>query len=391
MQPQTSTATGLLSTIISLASMLSVVPLAGGQTTPSTAPADPAPTTTPATAPAATRPIAPLPPGYDRMVVGNRVAYVLPADAAWVKAVLEKTPATTRPTTMPDDILARVRSGGPAVVKSLAEEVALPEAEVAKAFEDHLTKPLVEFSALPANIPLWVVTRGNLKALVKDGSDGKPWVHPRFRYNRSANDVAFNLQVNVGEAGSEADEMLPALIDDGKPEAENAAKLTQIVLDVEQSVARARSGRGLYLVQRGMIQILGESVIIPLKLAPDQQWFGLGLIGVVSARYTAVLTGISRDQVIFQMTAEPRGVPFRAASIDLLKPIDLASMRPGYAMQYIEATRRKSVAVVDKWMDLAGGGGLAKTLTALRENKPVSIAGLRDLVKKASGADLPVE
>ncbi len=371
--------------------MLSVVPLAGGQTTPSTAPADPAPTTTPATAPAATRPIAPLPPGYDRMVVGNRVAYVLPADAAWVKAVLEKTPATTRPTTMPDDILARVRSGGPAVVKSLAEEVALPEAEVAKAFEDHLTKPLVEFSALPANIPLWVVTRGNLKALVKDGSDGKPWVHPRFRYNRSANDVAFNLQVNVGEAGSEADEMLPALIDDGKPEAENAAKLTQIVLDVEQSVARARSGRGLYLVQRGMIQILGESVIIPLKLAPDQQWFGLGLIGVVSARYTAVLTGISRDQVIFQMTAEPRGVPFRAASIDLLKPIDLASMRPGYAMQYIEATRRKSVAVVDKWMDLAGGGGLAKTLTALRENKPVSIAGLRDLVKKASGADLPVE
>jgi hypothetical protein len=340
----------------------------------------------------ATRAVFPLPPGYDRITAGGRLAYVLPADEAWVKAVLEKAPAVTRPSTMPDEVLTRVKGSAPALVKALSAEVGLSEAELTPAFQEFLVKPLAELSAMNDPVPVWVISRPRLLELVKSGgAGGKPWVHPRFRYNRVADDVSFSLQLSLGEGTTEAERIIPALIDDAKPQPEREAELTRILGQLEQSVAGARSGRGMYLVQRGMIQMLGEKVVVPLKLAPEQQWFGLGLIGVVSARYTAVLTGVSRDQVLAQMTAEPRGAAFRASGVDLLKPMDLASMKPAYAMQYIEATRRKSVAVVDRWMDLAGSDGLAKTLKDLRETKPVGVQGLRDLVKKASGAELPVE
>src|SRR5256885_1784711 len=89
--------------------------------------AQPAAPPPPATAPVPPPYVLEMPPGYQKIAVGEHTVLCLPADAEWVKKALAETKPATRPTTMPTDLLKRVADNRAAVVKQMVSDLALAD------------------------------------------------------------------------------------------------------------------------------------------------------------------------------------------------------------------------------------------------------------------------
>src|SRR5947209_7832742 len=89
-----------------------------------------APTSAPATGPATTRRARwelVLPPGFVKLSVGDHLAICDAADEPWVKEALSSTTAATRPTTMPADLITRLNSHRPALLKQMTSDFGLSD------------------------------------------------------------------------------------------------------------------------------------------------------------------------------------------------------------------------------------------------------------------------
>jgi hypothetical protein len=324
-----------------------------------------------------------VPAGFVLIDAGGRRALAEAADERWVRDVLASTPPTTRPSTMPADVLQRAVVERDKIVAGLATDLALPAEQVALLVDEYIIGPLRQLASIDPPRVYVVTTPDRLKQLVFDG-----WGAPRLRLNRLTGEVVFSGQVDVSLDRAAEPILLPTLYAPSTSAEQRAQGLAASVSKAEADTALALSRACQELALASLPRLLGKGVFDPMDLEPGQLWLALGVTGILTAEYAAPLAGVSPEQVLSAMSAEPEGAFVSSAGIDLLHPADVAQLRRERVPAYLDAMRRKSIIAVQELTGRAGRGAIPKVLTAVRTEKPADGAALVQIITRETGLDL---
>lgn len=377
--------------------LLSLSLLQSPTTLPSTSPAT-LPTTSPTTSPT-TRPRLTVPPGHVRMDISGRHFILRPEDEAFVREHLPRVAPVTRPSTLPADLLQTIRSRQDEIAKLLATDLNLPLATTTRYLNEALIPLLADFESSPVESVLLITSRPKLAELLKSG-----WQNPSVRLNRTTGDVEFSQVLVIATDPDSIDAVIPIVIppptDPSAPtDPARAEKFITDITSLDASILRARAQRGQFLLQASLVRFIGSETLAQLQLVPSQEWLPAGITGVLTAKYTSLISGVPRRAIIEAMTYEPpagRTPPgfVRSTSVNLLTPIDPNSLRPQALIPYADATRRKSVRAVDELILRHGDEVLPKIFTAIQTptppatTRPATGQELLQLLQSLTGTDL---
>jgi hypothetical protein len=338
----------------------------------------------PATAPVAPRYAMTMPPGYEKVVVGEHTAVCRPGDVEWVKRALGELKPATRPTTMPADVARRVAENRAAVIKQMVADLALPDDKgPVKLFDEELLPTLKKLETLRPPVFFLVVTRDALREVARDG-----WGEPKFHYNRTAGEVSIDDRVTMAIDRPMDDAVLPVFYDEkGTPDA-RAKELAGVVGRLDAELAGQVSQQAEPMVFNLVAEHIGKSRFDPLKLRRDQQWFALGVTGYLACKYTGQLTPTPKEEWLRRTTFESPRYPVGSRSIDLTKPVEESAMRPVAVPHYNQAMRRKGAAAVARWAEKGGDASLTRVLVAIGTKAPADGAALVTLIREAGGVDV---
>lgn len=341
-------------------------------------------TPTPATAPSVPPYVLEMPPGYQKIAVGEHAALCLPADAEWVKKALTETKPATRPTTMPADLLKRIADNRAAVVKQMVTDLALPDdKQPNRLFDEEVIPKLKKLEALKAPIYFLICTRENLRELTKAG-----WGEPRYHYNRLANEASFDDNVVLTLERPMGDAVLPAFYTEKETTETRVKNLSSGMQQLDAGMVERVSQQTQPLVFNLMAEHIGQTYFDSLKLRRDQQWLGLGVTGYFTSKYAGQLTPSPSQRWLDGMTFDDPRFPVSAKAIDLTHPVEEGAMRPIAVPYYNQALRRKAMTVVVKWVEKGGEASLTKVVTAVRAKPPADGVALIKLIQDTTGIDL---
>ena len=348
---------------------------------------EPLPATLPSAAPT-TRPrhVAQVPPGFNRLDLDGRSFFVMPQEEPWLRrAIQEMTPATM-PTTMPTDLLSNLSARRATVRQRMVFDTGIATADVDEYLDQRLKVFLTRMEAFRPPVIYLVATPQQVKEAMKAG-----WTDPRYRYNRVADDVNFSTTVNLTMDETGDDMVLPLFFADNDPPEARQKRVAGEMRSTEGSILSAISQRTQSMMMVAMVELISAKVLDPLQLKPDQEWFGVGVAGVLGAKYVAILTGMSEARLLNDMTRQHPGNPMRPNTLDLLHPTNLGDVRPEWMEAYTDAYRRRSMMVVWRFLAKAGEGSIARVIAAMKKAPPADGAGLVQLIKDATGVDLTSE
>lgn len=330
---------------------------------------------------ATSRPRLVTPAGFVRMEISGRQFMIEPGDEAWVREAVAKVRPATRPSTMPSDVVERLKEGREEFARMVAGDLGVEAEVVGKWVDEKLVPALVELQEVPTAVVTMVSYHDRVRDLMKQG-----WEVPAFQYNRATNEVYRVPVAAVSSDFDSVDALVPAAFEPKDAVEKRIEKLANELAVVDSDLLEAKGRRGEYLVQVGLIGLVGNDVLSKLELKPDQEWLLAGATGVLTAKYMSHLTGIPRRMIVKAMSSEnPRGL--RTSSLDLLHPIDKQNLRREALLPYMDAFRRKSVRAVDDLLLRHGDEVLPKILAAIREKKPATGIDLVKLVQEISGTD----
>lgn len=330
-----------------------------------------------------------VPPGFKLIVDGHRNALCQEGDEAWVRQALADQTPTTRPTTMPVNLLERVTEQRDVLVERMTADMALPDPAPARSmFDDDLIPLLRRAADFHPPIFYLVATRDALRQIVQGG-----WTDPqnRYHFNRAAGQVSIDTRLTLSIDGAGDDQVLAVLYEPTDDLISRRERLLRELRGVEGQLAFELSNRALLATQLQFVNFITRNAVEPMNLPREQQWFGVGMIGVLSARYLATVSGAPVEVILGNMIAEDRRNPVRPSTVDLLNPMDLQQLREQARPAYATAMQRKSTAVVKSWLDRAGPSALPRVITAMRANPPADGPALVRLIAEQTGIDLTPE
>jgi hypothetical protein len=294
-------------------------------------------------------------------------------------------PPARRPTTMPSDLVTTLTSQRDSFIASLAADTNTTPEQTTTFFDDRLLPTLTRLRDLRYRITYLVTTRPVLVEALKAG-----WTHPRFSYNRFADDVMFNMTLTVSDDATSTETLIPALWDPAKDTdpASRRAKLLATIAEIESGIAASIAERGLTLLQAQLITFSAEIALPPLNLKPDQEWLGIGMVGVVAAKHASAIAGVPRDRVIAAMTMERPNAPVRASRINVLQLTPAAELRDSYRRPYADAVRRRAIAIIHALTQRGGEDALPRSLAAVKATPPTDGPALVTLIRTTTGVDL---
>lgn len=347
------------------------------------APAHAAP---PAPAPAtdAPRVVAVVPPGYEKVTVAGHTALAEPNDVAWVKQALTDTKAPPKNGVTPADMIQTLVDKRAALTKQMVTDLALADDKAVNEFLD--TKVIATLKKLDEMRPpifYLVITQDKLRDLTKTG-----WGEPRYHYNGVANAAAVDSSLPFSIDKPMDDTILPAFYNDKDAADVRAKNLAAGLQNMDAQLVANGARQAPSSIFNLFVTFIQEKQIDPLKLKLDQSWLGSGVANFLAAKYTAVVTGVEKNNILQQLTSEPDVFPVSARSVDLAHPLDEASMKPAIVPYYKVSMQRKATAVVAVWVDQAGEAAVPRTLTAMRAKMPADGAALVKLIQETTGADL---
>jgi hypothetical protein len=346
--------------------------------------AKPAPPAPPATSTAPARRTLVMPPGFHRVAVGSRIALCQDADHTWVQHVLADTKPTTMPTTMPTDLVRLLTERRQLLKGRIAADLTLTDTTaVDKLIDQTLLPKAQKLQQLQVPVFYLVCSRSRLRELVRGG-----WEDPRFHYNRAANEVYHDPRPVLYDDRPMDDTLLSAVYNDDMPQDARERGLSNVVRNYESAIASAIASHAQAVTQVALVEFIQKQATEPMKLKPDQAWFGQGLETVLSSRYMADLTGADYEQVVGRLLRDRPGNPVRAATVDLLHPPDPATMRPEWVPAQEEAMRIRSSRVVHDLIAKGGQSAVPMCLSAIRVSPPADGPALVRLIAAATGVDL---
>ena len=324
-----------------------------------------------------------LPAGFERVAAGGRTV-IAPADRADdARAALESVQPPELPTTMPADLTARLREHRRAIIDRVAADLLIDDRQPIESFYDDQLIPAIErYNTFAPDIRYLWSPRDRLKAAMKAG-----WSNPRFYYNRAADEVMIQSQLNLDIDAPAGEILLPALYDADTPPDQRRAVLTTAIQDAERGMARELATAAQLQVHLAFAQFIEQHLADTLA-APDSQWLRLGLAGALGARYASMITGIDAIAFIRVSVAELPRTPVHARGVDLLNPTPEADLREQYIQPYRQAMRRKATAVVFDWITQSDETAVPDTLRKIRDRNPADGNALVEIIRDITGIDL---
>jgi hypothetical protein len=189
--------------------------------------------------------------------------------------------------------------------------------------------------------------------------------------DRPQDDVLFPAAYNASDTPEARGDMLAAVV--GSTEA-----LMYAYLEV----------KGRTTVYATLAEMVNDFGAKPLALKPDQEWFGLGISAILSAKYAASITGEPPGILLETVTMEHPANPLKTSAVDLLHPQDPAMMREEAKPAYYDTVRRKSARAIRFLSEKGGEQAIPKAIVAIRTKKPADGAALVAAIKEATGVDL---
>jgi hypothetical protein len=324
-----------------------------------------------------------MPAGFEKVTVAGHTAVCQPADSAWVRQALAEVKPATRPTTMPADLLRRVKENRAAVTRQIVTDFATDEKGPNRLFDELLIPTLTKLDELRPPVFLLVCAQEKLRDLVAGG-----WGEPRFRYNRVAQEVSYDDRISMAIDRPMDDNVLPSIYGEKDAPDVKVKRLTAQVQKLDLDLVRTLANEALPSVFNRLGQFIDEEYFAPLKLRRDQLWLAMGVNGYFSGKYGSQLTGYARENWIRDITYEDRRFPVSAGPIDLVHPAEEGTLKPGAAAYYAQAIRRKAVGVVVKWVEKAGEASVTKVIVTLRKGVPADGAALVKLIRDVAGVDV---
>lgn len=356
-----------------------------GQTQPADGAAAPAAATRPASRPTSS-PALTLPPGSQMLEAGGRKFIVFPEDADWVRQAAEHVSPATMPSTMPADLLEMLGSRRDLLISGMARDSGIDAKVVDDALfgpgEKSLRSLLEKYAGVKVKMVFLVAPHARVRDAMAAG-----WTTPVLKYNRAMNEVLLPRGVILTDEENSAFALQPMILDPKLTDAERGPWVSGQLSKYDAFVARNRAETGEKIPQVVLIGLFGSRPFEGLKFTADQEWLKAGITGALTAKYLSPIIGRNRRDMAAIMSAEPRsGIP--TSIVDLLHPMDTASMRREAVPAYGEAFTRKSIRVMDQVMLRAGDDVCAKLVAKIREAKPADGAALVELVKEVSRVDV---
>src|SRR5205085_6273375 len=102
---------------------------------------------------------------------------------------------------------------------------------------------------------------------------------------RAADKVSVDLGLQLQTAAESDDQVLPAMYETKDDLRTRREKLQKLLDDYEASLRVGIYNRTMYAVQSTIAVFINRTTIEPLKLGRNQEWFGIGVAGVMSSKY----------------------------------------------------------------------------------------------------------
>ena len=342
------------------------------------------PAATPAPAETRKRQEMVIPPGYQKVTVGEHTVLCEPAEAAWVKQALGEVKPPAKPNISPADVLKALPDKRAALAKQVATDLAVTDdRSVGEFLDGKLIPTLKKLQDFRPPVYFLVTTQAKLRDLTKAG-----WGEPRYHYNGVADAAAYDSNIAYSISAPMDDVVLPAMYTDNMATDARVKGLTSMLQEFDGRMAATAANQVTPVTFSLFVEFLRERYLDTPKLRRDQEWLPMGLSNYLAVKYTNTVTGATREEMLRDLLAEPREFPVSARSIDLTHPSEESAMRPQLVPYYTQAMQRKALAVVAVWAEQAGEGAIPKTLTALRAKPPADAVGLVKVVQEASGVDV---
>jgi hypothetical protein len=272
-------------------------------------------------------------------------------------------------------------------VNQVAKDLALSDDVKVRALLDERLMPMMRrLSSIDTRSPIvyLVTTRTKVIEMLKSGA----WTDPALYYNRVANDVAFDLALTINPDRDFDDTLVPILYDDKDDAETRQRKFVEVVQTTDRELTQYASTSATLAVHLSFVSLVGDDVIKPMNFKLDQDWFGMGMIGVLASKYTAMVTGVSQENVVSAMTSENPRTPVRAPTIDLLNPVAPQDLNPRYARPYIDALGRRATQVIFEWSKQVGEEKVTEALKSLQTSPADTGPALVERIKQVTGVDL---
>jgi hypothetical protein len=335
----------------------------------------------PSTQPAAHKAV--VPPGYHVVTSGDRAAFCLPADDDWVKSALTSVPPTTRPSTMPSDLVSAANQHRADLTSQITGDFALADPKVVDAFFDNdLLTGLQKMSAMKLNVYYFPINHEDLISLLVGG-----WSDPRFHFNRYANEVGYSPFFHLSALQPMDDLIWWVPLQGG-----DTTSTRRDALEAQVKTLEALLTGDISLFTQNQAEHLLEifihkTIFVPLKLPAQLQWIDFGACNLFAVKYCSQITGMSRQYWTEQLIGRP-GEPRPYLAIDLTNTLDPSQIRPEFLAQYDEMLLPKGALVIQTLLAKAGDSALAKVLPAWRVHPPQTAQDLIQSVQAATGVDL---
>ena len=340
-------------------------------------------------APAATSEPAPphkvvIPNGFKAVTVNGRNALCEAADEAWVVTALGKVQATTKPATLPANMLQRAMDQRTPLLQQLARDLALTDLTAAAAMYDKdLVAALRSLDDYRPTVYYLVASPDRVATLMREG-----WTDPHFYYNKAADAVTFNPFGVLATERPQDDVLFPAAYDAKDPPEKRGEQLTLSIGTTEASIQFAIEQKSRSIVGATCAQLVVEQGTKPLALKPDQEWFGVGVASILSAKYAAVITGENANALMDMLTKEHPQNPLKTSAVDLLHPTDINSMREEAIPAYYDTVRRKASRAIRFLITKGGDQAIPKAIVTIKAKKPADGTALVKVIQEATGVDL---
>jgi hypothetical protein len=327
-----------------------------------------------------------VPSGFKLIEAESHRIIAEAADEAWIRDALKTMTPTTQPSTMPSDLLTRLATSKAELVRRLSSDLAMPDpAPVEKLLTDKIEPALHKLESLNPPLVYLVTTSDRLKEIVKAG-----WSDPQFYYNRAADDV-FYQPAQIAFDQENGDAIVPSLYEVADIPQQRGEKLVNAIHNTEGSLGNSLMHYGINVVFGQVVNFIGNDVFAPMKLHPDEEWFGTGVANVLALRYSTEVSGMLLNEQLDIASAPSNGNPLQNLALDLSNPMNVDSIRPEAMPAYADLFRSRSVRAVRKLIEQGGDGAIGKVMMALRKGIPVDGAGLVEVIKATTNVDLGAE
>jgi|GEM_PF-1269402 len=324
-----------------------------------------------------------MPDGMQVVTAAGRKAICPPEISAAVTKAIIAVPPATRPTTMPSDLLATLDKLHQTFLDQLTGDLSLPQDKVSEFLDKTWKHALEEWANVHPDVYTIVCTQAQLTAVVRAG-----WHAPLFHYNVLAAQTMYTPRVTVPIGGQMDDVVMWAEIQPKASDDDIALAVNKTVGDYERLFPQSESRNAMLRSQDLLIRFMYDNSIAPMKLPESQSWFGMGVMGAMSAKYTSELVGVPRSTLAVALSSDNPNNPVRSAPLDLLHGIDPSIIRPEYLAPFRDAISRKAAGALQKVLNHSGDSVLPKIFAAIKASPPATNLDLVKMIKDISGVDI---